>query len=176
MTGEFNILDLLQDGVSAFIGGSAVGAVAFGLSRIPDISGVWTITIRCSESAYNPYLGMTMTYIAMISQHGNSVQGIAEKVADQKHGETINEFVGKGRKTSTIKGGLKGNIFQKKSFNLIFNENGDRRNYASIHSISKKHAECYKGKFSSTAANTSGTTTWTKGIGKYNFKLLTPHE
>lgn len=154
------------------LGGVAVGGLAFMLARVPSLSGVWTVRTKCAESSYNPYIGLELTYIVMISQRGADMTGIAEKVFERRSDGSEHEHVGKGRKRSEITGGLSGLAIQRKRFELLFREGGELRDYATVHTLRKHHRDCYKGKFVTTAANSSGTSVWTKGIGNYSFKLL----
>lgn len=152
--------------------GALLAGAAWLLARVPNISGTWTVRVVTQESAFNPYKNLVVIYIAMISQHGSEVTGIAEKVFEKRIDGSEHEYVGVGRKRSEIEGGLRGNIFQKKRFQIIFREAGHLRDYASIHEVHLEHSNLLAGTFTSTAANSRGTTKWSRGIGAYNFKLL----
>src|SRR5690348_3809824 len=108
----------------------------------------------------------------MLSQHGSEIAGVAEKVYERRPDGSEYEYSGRGRKRSEISGGLRGNPFQKKVFQLLFREGGHLRDYASIHEVRFDHAQMLKGSFTSTAANSQGTSGWVRGIGAYNFKLF----
>lgn len=152
--------------------GSLLAGAAWFLAKVPNISGTWTVRVVTQESAYNPYTNLVVTYIVMLAQHGSEVTGIAEKVFEKRADGSEYEYVGIGRKRSEIDGGLRGNIFQRKNFQLIFREAGQLRDYTSIHEAHLEHSDLLAGTFTSTAANSRGTTTWSRGIGAYNFKLL----
>lgn len=152
--------------------GIILAALAWMLARIPNVTGTWTVRVLTQDSANNPYQNLEVTYIAMLSQHGSEVSGIAEKVYERRPDGTEHEYIGATRMRSEITGGLKGNIFQRKEFHLLFREGGQLRDYASIHEIRRVHADMLRGDFTSTAANSHGTTRWVRGIGKYNFNPL----
>lgn len=177
---EFESPDELVDTVAAFfldfsagvLSGLVVGATAWLIARVPNITGTWTLHATTQSSAYNPYRKLEVTYIVMLTQHGSQIDGIAEKVYERRADGSRYEYVGVGRKRSEVSGGLRGNLFQRKKFHLMMRESGDRRDYASIHQFRKEHKDLLLGEFTSTAANSQGTTKWTRGIGAYNFEQV----
>lgn len=160
------------DVLSGVLVGAILAVSALWRARVPNFSGVWTLTTTTQESAWNKYKELQTTYIVMLSQNGATLDGVAEKVYEIRSDGSRHEYVGHGRMKSEISGGLSGNVFQRKTFQLIFREEGLHRTFVSTHNIEKrKHGDMWSGSFVSTAANSSGTTKWIKGIGTYNFSL-----
>ena len=106
--------EFLLDVAAGISSGAVLAGAAWWLARVPNISGTWTVQVTTQSSTWNPYKGLTVTYIAMLSQHGSELTGIAEKVFEKRADGSEYEFVGAGRKRSEISGGLRGNVFQKK--------------------------------------------------------------
>lgn len=148
-----------------------VGSVAYLLARMPNLSGVWTMHVDILDSDYNPYKGMKLTYIVMLSQSSGSLQGVAEKVHEvsKKNPLPGYHYQRAGRMHSTISGGIFGNVFQQKKFQLILHEEGEHRRYVSIADVEVQNDNSLKGSYTSTAANSRGTVTLTRGIGNYGF-------
>lgn len=166
------ICSLILDVLGGVLAGAILAIGALWRARVPNISGVWTLTTTIQRSAWNPYKELQTTYLVMLSQNGTTLDGVAEKVYEVRRDGSRHEYIGHSRKKSEVSGGLSGNVFQRKTFQLIFREEGLHRTFVSTHSIEKKeHDDMWSGSFVSTAANSSGTTKWIKGIGKYNFSL-----
>ena len=158
------------DVLSGVVAGAVLAIGALWRARVPNFSGVWTLTTTTEKSAWNPYRELRTTYIVMLSQNGTVLEGVAEKVYEIRPDGTRYEHIGIGRMKSEVSGGLSGNIFQKKKFRHDFREEGINRTFVSTHSIEKKeHDDMWSGRFVSTAANSSGATKWVSGLGKYNF-------
>jgi len=150
-------LDVLGSLASTFL----LGVVALLRARVPNLSGVWTVTTTVNSTAWNPYRGMSVTYIVMLSQTGTTIEGVAEKVHEVLSDGGRREYVGVHRLRSEVTGGLVGNIFQKKEFQLIFREQGELRNFVSTHRMSLvAGSDLMRGNFTSTAANSSGAERW----------------
>lgn len=141
-----------------------VGGVAYWKATIPDISGMWLMTVEVRDSEYNPFIGMQLTYLVMLSQRSGDIRGAAEKVHEVS---ALNptpgfSYQGRDRHHSEVYGGVKGNIFQRKELQLVFKENGARRSFLSVMDISRRNDNLIVGTYESTAANSSGVVTFTR--------------
>jgi len=165
--------DFWCDVLSTVAGGAFLAFCAWLKARVPEVAGVWTFEIVTTESAYNPYRGLKIKYIVLLSQRGADVTGVAEKVYEVRADGSEHEYIGVGRRRAEVAGGLVGNLFQKKRFQFLLREYGVKREFATIHNLvmASDNRDKLEGNFISSAANSSGTSTWVRGIGKYNFKL-----
>jgi len=158
----------VQNAIGGLIAAILLGCAAYWRARVPDVSGVWTMEVVLNKSDYKPYLGMRLTYIMMLTQRSGDLEGIAEKVHEiSKKNPAPGIFYQKhGRMHSDVKGGVKGNIFQRKDFQLLLREQGEKRRFISTVNLRIEHADLLKGSYSSTAANSSGLVTLTRGVRK----------
>jgi len=164
---ELSYIDpIVQNALGGVVATGSLGALAYWRARVPDVSGVWTMEVHIQNSDYNPYLGMRLTYIMMLTQRSGDLEGVAEKVREiSKKNPAPGIFYQKhGRMHSDVKGGVKGNIFQRKDFQLLLREKGENRNFITTVNARVVHRGLLKRSYVSTAANKSGTVVLTKGI------------
>lgn len=162
------IESMLANAVGGVLATAIVGSAAYWRTRVPDISGVWMMTVRVDKSEFNPYKGMKITYIVMLSQRAGNVSGSAEKVYEiSTKNPKGYHYQKSSRMQSRVSGGVLGNVFQRKTFQLLFDEAGEHRSYISTVTLRRKHAGLLVGTYDSTAANSSGAVTLTKGLGLY---------
>ena len=166
------INDLAVNAGGGVLAAIAIGVFAYIRARVPDISGVWTMTVTVRESDRNPFKGMKLTYIVMLAQRGGAVSGNAEKVYEVS---IINpcgyHYQKSARMQSDISGGVLGNVFQSKNFQLLFKESGLHRPYISTVNLRVAHATLLVGTYQSTAANSSGTISMTKRVALYGYSF-----
>lgn len=161
---------VLTNSIGGLVVAATVGGLAYARARVPKLSGVWTAEISVNKSDYNPYIGMKLTYIFMLSQRGGDITGVAEKVHETSIKNPSGYHYQKNdRAHSEVSGGVSGNVFQRKEFQLLLKEKGHVRNFVSTVSLRKSHDGHFLGNYVSTAANSSGTVSLTKGIGIYGF-------
>jgi len=159
---------LLGVGVN-IVAASVFALVAWYLARIPDLTGAWTFELTISESTRPDYRGLKVVYVALISQDGQSINGVAEKVYECGADGKEYKYPPKGRMRSEIVGGLRGNVFQSREFHLLLREQGQIRPYATIQQVRKVRGDRLQGAFVSTAANSKGDCVWTRGL-KHEFQ------
>ncbi|HGM7321343.1 TPA: hypothetical protein ACKQCD_002490 [Stenotrophomonas maltophilia] len=164
---ELSYLDpIVQNALGGVIATGSLGALAYWRARVPDVSGVWTMEVNIQKSDYNPYIGMRLTYILMLTQRSGDLEGAAEKVHEisRDNPEPGLFYQKHGRMHSDVKGGVKGNIFQRKDFQLLLREQGENRDFISTVNARVVHRDLLKGSYVSTAANKSGAVVLTKGV------------
>lgn len=156
---------IIQNAVGGAIATGSLALFAYWRARVPDVSGVWTMEVNVQESDYNPFIGMKLTYIVMLTQRAGDLEGVAEKVHEVSKINPAGYFYQKhGRMHSDVKGGVKGNVFQRKVFQLLLREQGQNRKFISTADLRVKHGNLLKGTYISTAANSSGLITLTRGV------------
>ena len=128
--------------------------------KFPNLNGAWVYEQLTTQSAYNPYIGMKLRYIVLLSINGNDVSGTAEKVWELSDEGGEIEYVGKDRSTATISGHVKIKILGKHELVINLNENGHGRKYSTQHLLVVEDSNSLSGRFTSTAANQVGTCNW----------------
>jgi hypothetical protein len=159
--------------------GGIVGLTALAATRVPDISGVWTMTTRQQASLASETPGMDVTYLVMLSQRRGRVEGIAERVRDV-HAERVRDvhadgsvrnYTGNHRLRAEVSGGLLGGVFERRQFQLLFREHGAHRSHATTHRLERRVGRGeWRGQFCSSAASVAGQARWSRGLGSFSFR------
>lgn len=157
---------VLQNALGGVIAACSIGAVAYYRARVPDVSGVWTMEVTVQKTDYNPYRGMKLSYIVILTQRYGELEGVAEKVHEisKKNPAPGYHYQKHGRMHSDVKGGVRGNIFQEKDFQLLLREQGQHRRFISTVSLKVDNENVLRGSYNSTAANSSGVVVLTRGV------------
>ena len=130
--------------------------------KVPSLNGSWVYEQTTTHSAYNPYIGMRLRYLSLLTIDENKVSGTAEKIWELSSNGEEREYVGKNRSTATISGHVKRKIFGRHEIIIHLNEDGHGRKYSTQHILAVSNKDLLMGRFSSTAANQIGTCTWNR--------------
>ena len=126
---------------------------------LPKITGRWYFEMRTVSTSYKPYENMILRYVAMVWREGSRIEGTMEKIYENSStGER--DFVGKNRTRGEVKGYIDKCYFGKDKLYLHVLEGGHGREYTSFYQLIVESETVMKGKFSSTAAEQSGTVKW----------------
>ncbi len=154
----------------AVVGAVVVAFVFFVRDQVfalPRLSGVWLLRTVVEESAYKPYHNMELRYVLALWLEGPVVRGTAEKVWERtESGE--HEYVGDKRVRLSVSGYVTKKYFRRDELVLHLEEHGRERDSSQIHSLAIDGKTRAHGRFFSTAANTSGTSLLTMGLGKWH--------
>jgi len=151
--------------------GGMVGLGVLAATRVPDISGVWTMTTRQQSSLASETPGMDVTYLVMLSQRRGRVEGIAERVRDVHADGSVRNYTGSHRQRAEISGGLLGGVFERHQFQLLFREHGAHRSHATTHRLERRVGRGeWRGQFCSSAASVAGQARWSRGLGSFSFR------
>ena len=95
MTKELFALNILYSLLATVIGGGVL-AFFFWLREkvfpLPKVTGRWFFELRTINSAYNPYKGVVLRYVAMFWREGNRIEGTVEKIYENSStGERVYE-------------------------------------------------------------------------------------
>ena len=132
-------------------------------NKLPNLNGTWVYEQITASSSYNPYVGMKLQYLVLLSIHENKISGSAEKFWEFSIAGGERKYVGKNRSTATISGHVtKQGFFGQYQLVIHLNEDGHGRKYSTQHILSVVDSCSLTGIFSSTAANQIGTCYWTK--------------
>jgi hypothetical protein len=133
------------------------GEKVFGL---PQVSGCWLVEGWTSATAYRPFQGMKITYMALLAQQGSEIHGYGEKIKEIA-GEVAKSYTGANRVQIEIEGYITKRYFRRNRFVFLIREHGVSRPSSTVHMVSETSAGL-AGMFVSTIADSSGTVTWTR--------------
>jgi cytoskeletal protein RodZ len=112
-----------------------------------DVSGAWTLATHVQSSSYAPFEGLQLGYDIQLEQRGNRVTGTGRKVTENGGG------IGSRAQTPiSLAGTINGDRLA-----LTFNERGARRPTQGKFVLLLDEGGTMRGRFSSTAAQSSGT-------------------
>lgn len=158
----------LANAIGTVAGGVLLSGLVFPivarLFRLPDLNGLWIIDLGYRHSKYRPYRGMLVRYKALLLHDGNTVTGTAEKIYENSNGNERSYF-GTDRVRVKIEGAARKGYFQRSRLLLHFTEDGDIRQSSTVvrltcHNFAR--GMTLRGIFSTTAADSSGTTNCTR--------------
>ncbi len=100
--------------VSAVLGGVVLALLFFLMKEkicpLPEIVGRWYFILHTENTAYRPYQGMTLTYVAMLWREGHVVHGTVEKI-HEKSSTGDRDYVGPDRTRGEVRGYIEKNYF-----------------------------------------------------------------
>lgn len=145
------------------LGGALLAALFFWTREkvfpIPKIVGRWFFETLTTDSAYNPYKGMRLRYIAMLWREGNRVEGTVEKIYENSSTGERN-YEEKNRTRGEIKGFIEKNYFSKDRVILHVVEDGHGRESTTLYELVADSNDKMNGTFSSMVASSYGTAIW----------------
>jgi len=129
------------------------------LFRLPSITGRWYFEMNTEKTAYNPYKGMVLRYVAMLWREGYRVEGTVEKIYERSStGER--SFVGENRTRGTVSGYIEKNYFGRDRLFLHVIEDGHGRESSNFYELIAFNDSTMSGTFSSMVADQTGTVKW----------------
>lgn len=163
MTKEQFALNFLCSLLATVIGGGVLAFLFFWLREkvfpLPKVTGRWFFEMHTINSAYNPYKGMVLRYMAILWREGNRIEGTVEKIYENSStGER--EYVAKNRTRGVIEGFVQKNYFSKDRVVLHVVENGHGRESTNLYDLTVSSDNEMTGSFSSMVANQDGEVKW----------------
>lgn len=163
MTTEQFWLNFLYSLLATVLGGAVLALLFFWLREkifpLPQVTGRWYFEMRTVNSAYNPYKGMTLRYIAMLWREGNRIEGTVEKIYENSSTGERN-YEERNRTRGVIEGFIEKNYFSKDRVVLHVVENGHGRESTHFFQLFSDSKDRMTGKFSSMVANQDGEIAW----------------
>ena len=161
------ILDAIQSLVAPVVttvtGGMILAALLFlikeRLSPLPYVIGRWHFEMQTENTAYRPYEGMVLRYVAMLWREGHVVHGTVEKTYE-KSSTVEKEYVGKKRTRGEVRGHIEKYYLGKDRLFLHIVEDGHGRKSTHFHELTSKSSDCMTGRFTSMVADQDGTVEW----------------
>jgi hypothetical protein len=128
----------------------------FGLSNI---TGRWFFQTTTQHTAYKPFEGMVLRYIAILGREGTRIAGTIEKVYERSStGER--QYVGENRTRGTVEGYYEKRIFSKDRVHLHVTEDGHGRTFTLFYALLIERNGSMIGNFVSTAGDQEGDAQW----------------
>jgi hypothetical protein len=153
----------LSDTVATVLGGAILTFLFFlvkeKLYPLPKVAGRWYFETRTRETAYTPFAGMVLTYVAMIWQEGAVIHGTVEKI-HEKSSTGDRGYVGKNRTRSTVEGYIEKLYLSKDRIRIHMVEEGYERESTVMFDLVSDKASEMSGFFQSMAADQTGSVKW----------------
>lgn len=126
---------------------------------LPDINGKWHFRIETIKTAYRPYDGMILGYVALLWREGTRIEGTVEKIYENSTtGER--EYVGNDRTRGKVQGYIEKNYFKPDRIYLHVIEDGHGRESTNYYDLLITTDGKMDGIFHSMVANQDGKAFW----------------
>jgi len=159
MTVDVFALNFLYSLLATILGGVILALLFFWTRErffpLPKIDGRWYFEVKTVSSAYNPYKGMILHYIAMVWRQDNCITGTFEKIYE-KSSTGERHFDGVNRTRGIINGFIEKKYFSKDRIVLHIVEDGHGRESTHFYDLKVKSSHELEGKFESMVANQTG--------------------
>lgn len=168
---ELDANSIFQDTISNLIGGVLFALLLFGINeyvfRQKNLTGEWDTTNKTTKTTRNPYMGMSVEYKIHLLQLGTQISGRGEKTKDlNADGSLHYEYPPEKRVEWEIEGHYQRNFLRRSKLYLLIKEDGALRTSSTSIELTIpifKRTQL-NGNFISTAANSSGTSVWSKNV------------
>ena len=163
MTIELFIWSFAYSLFATVIGGGILAFLFFWLrekvSPLPVVTGRWYFEMHTVKTAYRPFEGMRLRYVAMLLREGNRIAGTVEKIYENVSGGE-RWYEGKNRTRGIVEGFIEKRYFSKDRVTLHVVEAGHERESTNFHDLVVESNEQMRGRFTSTVADQDGGATW----------------
>jgi hypothetical protein len=163
LAGSYDTLS--SDILATLLGGMLLTLLFFlvreKLSPLPRLSGVWDVTTTTKTATLPQYAHMVITYRVILLQSGRDMTGTAEKVGENVGG-VGHTYKGELRVRSVLSGGIEKFYFSRSRVQIHMVESGRKRESTTFFQLSIDKKNQMSGVWDSTAADSSGVTSWVK--------------
>lgn len=161
-----NFDSFLSDLLATLVGSILLATLFFLLREkvfgYKELDGSWVYEQKTITSAFNPYMGMTVTFLVLLARDGNRIYGSAEKISDKTSYGKKREYVGKDRSRAEIQGHIEKRYFSRDRISIHIVENSVSRTSSTFHILECINDKNMEGRFSSTISNQTGEVVWTR--------------
>ena len=126
---------------------------------LPSVAGRWTVEMHTTQTAYRPYEGMVVRYVAILWREGTTVKGTIEKTFEATSTDTAT-YIGADRTEGEIEGYIHKLYLSKDRIVLTIIEEGAVRESTHFHDLTVERADSMTGRFIATAADSEGEVIW----------------
>ena len=149
-------------------GGVALSILFFWLKEwlfsLPQITGIWEVQLITAKTAYRPYDGLQLWYRITLIQTGTTFTGVGE-LHREHSAQQVLEYRKSGRRPVEIQGMIEKRFTKADLIHVLWSEEGVDRKFSNVFVLnvsgSKKCGGLW-GKYASTAANSSGHSSWSR--------------
>lgn len=157
--------------ISAVIGGLILALLFFLMKEkiypLPEIVGRWYFEMHTENTAYGPYRGMTLRYVAILWREGHVVRGTVEKIHEESSTGDRN-YVGSDRTRGEISGYIEKNYLGKDRLFLHIVEDSTERESTCFHELTLTSRHSMDGRFASTIADQDGSVSWQRESSQHS--------
>lgn len=162
-----NFNSFLSETIATVLGGAILTFLFFfakeQLFPIPKITGRWYFETRTVETAYKPFEGMLLRYVAMIWQEGPVIRGTVEKIYE-KSSTGEREYVGKNRTRGILEGNIEKYYLSEDRIHIHMVEDGFGRESTVLFDLISENASTMSGSFQSMAADQTGIVKYQRNV------------
>lgn len=126
---------------------------------LPNLTGRWHFEMLTVKTAYKPYEGMVLRYVAMLTRIENKIEGTVEKIYERSSTVERN-YVGKDRTRGVVTGYIEKNYFGKDKVFLHVVEDGHGRESTTFFNATVISQDKMDGTFTSMVADQDGEAFW----------------
>jgi hypothetical protein len=163
LTDPMNFNSFLSDTIATILGGAILTFLYFlakeKLFPIPQVAGRWHFETKTVQTAYNPFEGMVLRYVAMIWQEGPVIRGTVEKIYE-KSSTGEREYVGTNRTRAAFEGYIEKFYLSKDRIRIHMVEDGFGRESTVLLDLLTDNSSKMSGSFQAMAADQSGIVRW----------------
>jgi hypothetical protein len=153
----------VSDVIATVLGGVLLTILFFiakeKLFPLPEFAGRWYFETTTKETAYKPFAGMILKYVAILWQEGPVVRGTVEKIYE-KSSTGEREYVGNKRTRGILEGYVQKFYLSPDRIRIHFVEDGFGRESTVFFDLTSHDASVMSGSFSSMVADQMGTAEW----------------
>lgn len=144
----WQLITFLSVVIGIIVGGIEIYSKTLG-NKVPDVSGSWKFDFITEQTSYRAFQGIKATWKIYITQDDNKVSGTGEAIAQ-------NDILLPTRKriTMDLSGTIKDDILTV-TYNVVNPSSRNSRGSFTMN-LAEKVGDYYKGRFTGTAANSSG--------------------
>ena len=169
------VSELLSGIVATVIGGSLLTLLFFfakeKLFPLPKIAGRWHFETQTVDTAYKPFAGMILRYVATMWQEGSIIHGTFEKTYENSS-TGKREYVGSYRSRGTIESCIYKHYLSKDRIYIHLVEEGKTRTSTIFFDLVSESSSEMSGSFQSMAADQTGAVSLRRG--QCNLSQLSP--
>jgi hypothetical protein len=149
-------------------GGIALSTLYFWLKEwlfsLPQISGMWEAKLTTVKTDHRPFEGLQLWYRICLIQNGAEFTGVGE-LDREDSSQKILVHQKSGRRLVEIHGMIEKRYTKPDLIHVMWSENGERRKFSNVHILNvsgSKTSGGLWGKYSSTAASSTGCSEWSR--------------
>jgi len=156
-----NALGTIFGGITLALIALIFGDMLFG---VPQVHGHWYFVTETRKARMRRYIGMQVTYKAILQQQGSHLSGSGEKVMDETTDGVATTFDFRKRVRIEISGCVRKRYIFRSEIILHIVEHGRARDTSAIHVLTRRNRDSLGGTFTWTASDSNGRVEWSQWV------------